>query len=180
MPFPLPPNKAGARRATQIQDQSRRIGVEERRVLPEPRSYYTVDTGTYTTSGATLLTIATVPIFWKPGNTIGVLMKTDVKWNTSSSSCQVTILNNPYTTVIPILTVWTPTNAYASRATNVAGGQGHGVLTPYGPQMVFFTPYAGQTVATASGTYNLTFQIARTAGTGTISAQFTDIHVMVF
>lgn len=180
MPFPLPPDRAGLRRAVQIQDQARRISVEEQRVLPEPRSYYVQDAGTYTTSGATLLTIATVPIFWKPGNTIGVLLKTDVKWNTSSSSCQVTILNNPYTTVIPILTVWTPTNAYTSRGTSTAGGFTHNVLTPYGPEMVFFKGYAGQTVATTSGVKNLTFQIARTAGTGTISAQNTDIHVMVF
>lgn len=180
MAFPIPPIRPGEIAPYRDSAVNRRVQAQENPVIPEPRTYYKRDTSTYTTSGATLLTIASVPIFWRPGNTIGILLSTDVKWNTSSSSCQVTILNNPYTTVIPILTVWTPTNAYASRATNVTGGQAHGVLSPYGPQMVFFTPYAGQTVATAADTYTLDFQIARTTGTGTISAQNTDVHVMVF
>lgn len=184
MPYPLPPNKAGMLTATKIQDQGQRIGVEERRILPEPRTYYAKNTASITTSGTARSTVLTVPIFWRPGNLLRVMFKND---HTSSGALTANFImdGSPYGNAvpIPIVATFTPVvfAAYGTVVTQSDGSfQYMSALNPFAIQWQEWVPYVGQTGnATAAGTFNLTFKVARTTGSADFYSTNSEAWVMV-
>lgn len=184
MPYPLPPNKAGMLTATKIQDQGQRIGVEERRILPEPRSYYVKSAANIQTSGTARSTVLTVPIFWRPGNMVRVLFKCDYTSN-GAMSADFIMDGGPFgnSAAVPIISAFTPV-VFANFGTVVTQSNGTAklmtVAAPFAAQWQEWVPFVGQTGnATSAGQRNLAFKVARTAGAADFISISAEAWVMV-
>ena len=186
MAFPRPPLRREELGPASVGGVAQRVKAQETPVLPEPRTYYVTSSSTFTTAGATVLDLINIPVFWRPGNLIGIMVTADIRWNTSASGGSVTMSGSPFqgTTAVPLFTLPALTNAYAKWSSDTNNPQGAAiglsVLTPYFGGFLYQTSYTGQTVDTSAGVKTLALKIARTSGTGTISAQNIQAWVQVF
>lgn len=184
MPLPAPPIRGSETTPAALNAVNRRIYAQENPVLPEPRTYYAKNTASITTSGTARSTVLTVPIFWRPGNLLRVMFKND---HTSSGALTANFImdGSPYGNAvpIPIVATFTPVvfAAYGTVVTQSDGSfQYMSALNPFAIQWQEWVPYVGQTGnATAAGTFNLTFKVARTTGSADFYSINSEAWVMV-
>ena len=186
MAFPTPPIRGGEVVPDLIGGVRSRVKAQETPVLPEPRTYYAQPT-----TGNTVLTTntitnfgVTVPIFWRPGNTVGIMAQFTEISSAASTSTQLTINNSPIAQSAnpPLIGAHTvPTGSGQTRVTTPVNTTGLGMTGfDFPAQFIYMTPHPVYTGATTAGIFNLQFKIQRTAGTGTVTANTLRVWIQVF
>lgn len=172
--FPIPPTKPELITPARLGEQSRRLDVASRPVLPKPRVY---DTYVASAPGISAVgqTVASMDIYWEPGDLVGMMLSFNGVSTAAGTTLQAYVADYPYLSGwVPIGGAGLTTTAITARldyngGTSFTPGfvNATNLGTHWGGGFVWSQPYIGATTP-AAGMFNAKLHFARVAGTGTM------------